>query len=403
MLDYNTNAGLGAFVALDDYMDTYLKDVKATIPESVIESTRVGGKLYAVPTYKESATQFGWIYRKDIADKYGIDMDKYKTLEDFEEVAKMLTEKIAAGEVSIQYPIDWDKSAGFQKYIYDANDMVRPLSGYEIGISYCEGDDPTKIIRAEDKSSKKDEGDAYRAMRKYYKNGWVKKDTATATDLVARFNSGKTFAYITELKPGKASELQMNCPYPIAQSGITEPKETLLPGVGSMMAISNTSKNPARCARFLNLLNTDPYLKNLVVHGIEGKHYEKVDDKTVRIFENTAYSNYASSWSIGNVFLDYITVDDAPDKLTALKEFNENAIKFDANYFSFDPTGLELAMAEVAKVYSKYGDIGAQGSVDVDYETVEAERNEELNKAGLQEIIDEMQKQYDEYLKNRSK
>ena len=28
----------------------------------------------ALPVYKEMASQYGWIYRKDIADKYGIDM-----------------------------------------------------------------------------------------------------------------------------------------------------------------------------------------------------------------------------------------------------------------------------------------------------------------------------------------
>ena len=33
-LDYMVNAGLGAFVALDDYLDTYLKDIAAELPES---------------------------------------------------------------------------------------------------------------------------------------------------------------------------------------------------------------------------------------------------------------------------------------------------------------------------------------------------------------------------------
>ena len=72
MLDYAVNAGLGAFVELDPYMDTYLKDVKEQVPASFIDSTRVGGKVYAVPTYKEGASQYGWIYRKDIAEKYNL-------------------------------------------------------------------------------------------------------------------------------------------------------------------------------------------------------------------------------------------------------------------------------------------------------------------------------------------
>ena len=119
MLDYKTNATLGAFVELDQYFDTYLKDIAEIMPAEFIDSAIVGDKRYALPTYKEGATQYGWIYRKDIADKYGIDMTKIKTLEDFEPIAEMLTAEIKAGKVDLQYPIDWDSSAGYQEYMYD--------------------------------------------------------------------------------------------------------------------------------------------------------------------------------------------------------------------------------------------------------------------------------------------
>lgn len=396
-LDYLANAALGAFVQLDDYMDTYLKDVKDTIPADYLDSARVDGKLYAIPAYKESAAQYGWIYRKDIADKYGIDMTKYKNLQDFLPVAEMLKAK----EPSIQYPIDWDASSSYQRYMYNYGDFVRPVQDYNIGISYAEGADDTKIVRNQDAKLEYSGEDVYKIMREYYTKGLVKKDVATATDLNARFNSGKTFCYVAELKPGKVTEMAKSCPYEIAQAGATPVIEKSLPGLGSMMAISSTSKNPERCARFLNLLNTDPYLKNLVVHGIEGKHYEKVDDKTIRIFDDTTYSMYGYTWAIGNVFLDYISTKDDPNKLEDLKKFNENAIKREANSFSFNPEGLELTMAEISKVNKKYGSIGADGSVEVDYKATLDSLNKELDSAGLQKLIDAMQEQYTEFLKNR--
>ncbi len=401
MLDYSVNAGLGAFVALDGYLDTYLKDVKEQIPQNFLDSTRVGGKMYAIPAYKEGASQYGWIYRKDIADKYGIDMTQYKTLEDFEPVAEMLTEKIKNQEIDIQYPIDWDRSAGFQEYMYNHGEFVRPIQQLDVGISYCEGDDPTKVIFVGDKKKTVTPEDIYNEMRKYYVNGWVKKDAATAADVIERFNSGKTFCYVEGLKPGKVDESFKNCPYPIAQAGASEIVETPLAGTGSMMAISSTSKNPGRCARFLNLLNTDPILKNLVVHGIEGKHYERVDETTVKVFADTNYSMYDSTWEIGNVFIDYITTADDPNKLTELKKFNEKAIKREANNFSFDPSGLEDVIAEVLKVNDKYGGIGAEGTVEIDYKALYEERTEALYDAGMKKLINEMQKQYDEYLEKR--
>ena len=402
MLDYSANAALGAFVALDEYYGSYLKDAAAVIPADFLDSAKVGEARYGLPVYKEGANQYGFIYRKDIAEKYNIDMSKVKTLEDFEPIAEMLSNEIKAGNVDIQYPIDWDTSAGFQEYMYDYGDFVQPVQNLPVGISYCEGDDPTKIISM----SKRNGGnipddDIYLEMRKYYKNGWVKKDTATAKDVIARLNSGKTFCYVEGLKPGKAVEMQANCPYPLAQSGASAIVANANPGLGSMQVISATSKNPGRCARFLNLLNTDPVLKNLVIHGIEGKHYTKVSDTVVDPVDNTKYTLYGSSWSIGNVFNDYILPEDDPNKLTDLKKFNEEAIKREASSFTFDPTGLEFEIAEIGKIGGKYGVIGAEGSVDLDYNAILEAREKEYEDAGLQKIIDAMQTQYDAYLASK--
>ena len=110
---------------------------------------------------------------------------------------------------------------------------------------------------------------------------------------------------------------------------------------------------------------------------------------------------YGYTWAIGNVFLDYISTKDDPNKLTDLKKFNDEAIKRDANSFSFNPEGLELTMAEISKVNKKYGAIGADGSVEVDYQAVLSELNKELESAGMQKLIDAMQEQYTEFLKNK--
>ena len=225
-LDYAVNASLGAFVQLDDYLDTYLKDIAKEIPENVIDSARIDGKLYALPTNKETATQYGWIYRKDIADKYGIDMSKYKTLDDFKPVAEMLKEK----EPSIQYPIDWDQTCDYTDMMYNDFSYVSFINSLGfVGVSYAEGQDPNKVVFAYDlsqDSSKK----AVEARRDYYKSGLVKKDVATATDLNARFNNGYTFAYYTPLKPGKAGELQSKVNYEIAQAETTPVYENRIPG-----------------------------------------------------------------------------------------------------------------------------------------------------------------------------
>ena len=93
--------------------------------------------------------------------------------------------------------------------------------------------------------------------------------------------------------------------------------------------------------------------------------------------------------------------EDDPNKLTDLKKFNEEAIKREASSFTFDPTGLEFEIAEIGKIGAKYGVIGAEGSVDLDYNGILEAREKEFEAAGLQKIIDAMQTQYDAYLASK--
>lgn len=396
-LDYLSNSVSGAFAPLTDYKDTYLKDIFDQLPQEMIDATTVNGEIYAVPTYKEIVTQQGWIYRKDIAEKYNIDMSKYKTLEDFKPVAEMLKKN----ETSIDYPIDWDKSCYSISDMYNDPQLVCPLENLRVlGIEGEEqGGDPTKIILDKDKKNNNGKR-VYEATRDYYKSGLVKGDVATASDLQARFNSGKTFAYFTGIKPGKAAELQPKCQYPIAQAEVSDVYMDSLPGLGSLQVISTKSKNPERTARFLNLLNTDPVVKNLVVYGIEGKHYTKVNDNTVELIANSGYSMAGNTWALGNVFIDYLKTTDDPEKLTKLKEFNEKGIVRDGTGFVFDSSTVSHLIPQITDAMKPYGNIGAYGSVDIDYDAEMDKYYAALEKTPIKQVQEEMQKQYDEFLKS---
>lgn len=397
-LDYLSNAVSGAFAPLTDYKDTYLKDVFELLPQEMVDASTVNGEIYAIPTYKEIVTQHGWIYRKDIAEKYNIDMTKYKTLEDFKPVAEMLKNN----EPSIDYPIDWDKSSYGISDMYNTPALVCPLENLRVlGIESTEqGGDPTKIILDRERKTNNSKRE-YEAVRDYYKSGLVKGDVATASDLQARFNSGKTFAYFTGLKPGKAEEMQPQCRYPIAQAEISDVYMDALPGLGSLQVISTTSKNPERTARFLNLLNTDPVVKNLVVYGIEGKHYKKTGENTVELMDNSGYNMAGNTWALGNVFIDYLKSTDDPEKLTKLKEFNEMGKVREGTGFVFDSSSVSHLIPQIIDAMKPYGNIGAYGSVDIDYDTEMEKYYSALEKTPIKQVQEEMQKQYNEFLKNK--
>ena len=46
---------------------------------------------------------------------------------------------------------------------------------------------------------------------------------------------------------------------------------------GAMTAINKNSAHPEKAMEFLNLVNTDEYLRNLLNYGIEGVHWTKAE------------------------------------------------------------------------------------------------------------------------------
>lgn len=383
--DYVGNARSGAFFDMTDYLDTYLKDAAEVIGKNNLKYSYVDGKLMALPVYKEMATQYGWVYRKDIAEKYGINMADYKSFEELEPVLK----KIKENEPDIKYPIDWQYGAGTPNMLLINEEGVFKNGEYGGKAVNIYGTDEFK--------------NACTVARDFVKKGYVRPDVLTATDQVARMKEGKTFVMLMPVKPGKAKEVFKNSKYNFDQAEVTTPMMDYLAGTGSMQAISSTSKNPARVMRFLNLLNTDPYVKNLVVHGIEGKHYTKVDEKTVQPIENTGYSLYANSWEIGNVFLDYLTKEDDPDKLEKLKAFNESAGDSPINSYlpdeETDPKKKQRKL-DIQNTKDSYEKQLVMGAVDV--EPTLTEFNEQLKKVGNDEAVKEFNEKYSEFLKKNN-
>lgn len=389
MLDYVGNSRAGAFFKLDDYLDTYLKGIADEYGRENLEYAKIDGGLYALPVYKEMVTQYGWIYRKDIADKYGIDMNKYKSFEELEPVLKMIKEN----EPDIKYPIDW------------ATDMT-PASkfGQENYIveSFLFRDGTKDAGKSVNPYSTEGYLKACQTARDFYNKGYVRPDVLTATDQLQRMKEGKTFVMMQPVKPGKAKELFKNTAYDFDQTEITEPTLDYLAGTGSMQAISASSKNPVRVMRFLNLLNTDRYLKNLVVHGIEGKHYERIDDKTVKAIPGSGYDLYSNSWAIGNVFLDDLLDTEDPNKLTDLKAYNDRAktSKLDNAILSFclkEDDERTRVRSEINGVIDKYTKQIVTGAVDP--EPVIKEMNEQFKKVGIDDYIKSIQDEFDEYYK----
>ncbi len=383
VLSYVNNTRAGAFFDMAPYIDEYMPKAKALFPENYFSTAYVDGMLGAIPVYKELAGQVGWYYRKDIAEKYNIDMTQYKTLEELEPVLEMLKEK----ETSIEYPMEWDTSAPPQ------NLMAYTMSGTDCVMYHDENEMPDGTYESFPDSEQFKNFCA--TTRRYYEKGLVKPGVLTDSDATARMKNGKAFVMVGSLKPGGVSEKFAGSAYSFDQAGVRTPK--MNSATTAMIGVSATSKNPYRVMRFLEILYTNPEISNLLIHGIEGKHYTKVSDNTIEKIPNSGYDLVTSQWMMGNTFLNYLTTTDDPQKNEKLLAFNEEAIFNPAVGFKVDNTPIELELVAVNGVKSQFRNQAVLGAVDPD--TVIPEYCARMKEAGIDKVVAEVQRQYDEYIK----
>lgn len=149
--------------------------------------------------------------------------------------------------------------------------------------------------------------------------------------------------------------------------------------------------------KFLNLLNTDEYLRTLAGFGIEGTHhYNMVDGKLELTGARNRYT--VPTFAQGNLFITPPLVEEPENKWEVFKEFNDNSKTSPALGFSFNTESVSTEVAAIANVMKEYEAIIVTGSVNAE-ETL-AEMNKKLKDVGLDKVQTEMQKQLDEWSKN---
>lgn len=368
--DYLTNARKGAFVALDELLDKYGKETKAAIDPNFWEGAKIDGKVYAIPANKELGVAPLWVFTKEYVDKYNIDISKIKTLEDLEPYLKVIKEK-EPGVTPFYIVKDYSAQLPFDK-------IVDPVA-----ISLKNND--LKVVNIFETEEMKQ---ALNTMHRFYKAGYINKDAATAKDdkavkrLVTK-GDGQPYADILWSK---------DLGYQVVSTPIVPPYITNGSTTGSMQAISVTSKHPEKSMQFLNLLNTDKYLRNLINYGIEGTHYQKVNDEQIKILPDQ--KNYQMPYfSLGNLFITYTLENEPKTKWEEFKKFNADSSKSPALGFKFDPTPVNTEVAGLRNVLDEFGASLYSGTVDPNEYLPKI--NAKLKSIGIDKVIAEMQKQID--------
>ena len=372
--DYLGNSRKGAFEPLDDYLNSSKgKALKEEIDDRFWEGAAVDGKIYAVPNQKELGVAPMWVFTQEYVDKYNIPYQDLHTLQDLEPWLKVIKEN--EPDVTPLYI-----TKGFSHTVF-FDQLVDPV-GVEVN---------DNSLTVKNMFETKEMKETLETLRKYYQAGYINIDAATAQE----DNAVKRFVTKADGQPYADQIWSKNLGYPLVSSPIVDTLITNGSTTGSMIGISSNSKNKEKAFEFLSLLNTDPYLRNLINYGIEGVHYEKVGDEHIKILNQEDKNYDVPFFSLGNLFITYKTEAEPESKWDEFKEFNDKSKVSPALGFKFNSSDVVTEIAAINNVLEEFKSTIYSGSVDVDEYL--GKLNSKLKEQGIDKVIAEMQKQIDEW------
>ncbi|GGE02514.1 ABC transporter substrate-binding protein [Paenibacillus nasutitermitis] len=384
--NYFQNVSREALLPLDELLDKYAPTLKETVPASVWDATRVKGKIYGAINWQIVAMPYGTGIEKKYAEKYNVNLDEIDKYEDFEPYLEAWNES---------YPPLVYRKDGADPFTSQPPYFRMDSIGEDSSVGWISLDDTSmKVFNQFESTEFKN---FVELMHKWYKAGYFPKDAALQTSAQANANMkagrGEFMGIGSPIKPGVEAESKAALNRDIVVKPLSEAIITTNRAIATMTGISATSDNPERAMMFLELINSNKGLYNLLSNGIEGKHYKIVSDNVIeKVVENNGY-NPGTDWMFGNQFNAYYTSKEMVGVWEQTIEMNKNAVTSPLLGFSFDPELVKTELAQSNAVFQQYKDALLSGTADP--EKTLPEFLDKLEKSGANKVIEEKQKQID--------
>lgn len=372
---YNIQVQQGAFADITDLVQKETPELYSFIPKLVWDGAKIKDKIYSVPTYKDSSLTQYWIFDDAYVQKYKLDVANIKTYADLD---KAMT-TIKKGEGKSVYPMYQIQNDGFSGMTNDYDDLT-------LGFKFLG-------VRTDDKNRKvvsvleqPDIMEKLNFVHKWYKEGIINPDAPTLKDspkskifFPAQGFPGAEIGWAADQGVKKYDTVQISTPL-YSNSTIQ----------GSLNAISANSTHKVEALKFLQLVNTDQKLRDMLAYGVEGTDFEYKSPKVVKRLTDT--------WGIGNyaigTFFDMATQEGSPaDQWDQVKKLNDKAVGSVCLGFTPDTSKITSEIANCQATWDKYRYELLNGASDP--QTTVPKLMADLKASGLDKIMAEMQSQID--------
>lgn len=377
----------GQLTGLNSLLDEYGEGIKNAVGQEYLDAASINGEVYGVTTCRDLGAQVAFLFRKDIVDELGIDLSTVKDYEDltpiFEQIHEAHPELYVTGGAAVQ-------PSFFIKQFKNVDFLADKLG---VLLDYKE---PTVSNFFESEEFK----NMVELTTEWNQAGYIYPDITTdsSNSVQMLLSNGLAASYMQSWKPGAIVENQNTVQnYELEAAVLEEPAAFTMSVQSWMWAIPSNTKYPEKAMEFMNLLYSDEEVVNLLSYGIEGKHYVMTEDGFATDGPETAGYADKAAWKAGNAYLAHVWEGDDADLYEQLQAFNESAEPSCALGFIMDNSKVSSEYTALQSVLSQYENLlewGFAGDVDA---TIQ-EFNDALYEAGLQNYMDEKQRQLDEFL-----
>ncbi|RIE00979.1 ABC transporter substrate-binding protein [Cohnella faecalis] len=369
---------------MDELLDKYGQDIKKKVDPRAWKAVTYNGKIMAIPAQTPYTQPIGFVFKKELVDKYQFDYKNVKTLKDLEP----FLEKLKKNEPDITPIMAFARGGMAGVALLDYGSIID-------GVVYDEKNGkPVLTLDVPDYV------DHLRTVNDFYRKGYIAKDAAVKTDFLAEAKSGK-YGVLKDsggyTEDGSKSTALFG--YPTVESLYGYPIISTDSMIQAATAISKTSKNPDRAMMLLNLIWQDKKLSNTLAYGLEGQNYtvksgQGTDNPTIE-----AKSGAEQTWAIwhnwlGPLWDQWDSNWNSTKALEAMKKNNDAAQTSALLGFSFNSEPVKAEVAQVSAVFAEIKPILLTGSMP-DFDKYIADAKQKLNNAGMDKIMIEVQKQID--------
>jgi len=392
---YADQALRGGFYPLSmEMLNTYAPELMAQMPDAAMRQARIGGNVYMVPNIQYEFGQVGLLVRGDLRRAHGI--PEITSLEIFKDYLRAIADE--PGIIPFDGGSDVDLWALPQLFMYTPNGWAYPDNAVPLYTFSIHDPNGTMFNMTETQEFR----DFLELMREFNQLGMWRMDALTnPNSMIDNFLAGRSGSAVNNLVTIASAWQEVMTHFPEWEPEIIDGTFGTATVVNSFISngfgIRAISQHPERALTWLNLIRTNQELYDLMMYGIEGRHWINEGPGAQSMGPDSMNFGGFSNWGFVTESMRRRSNDEYPGMQALDASRVARAIDSPAMYFQFDNTNVVNQVAAMQNLRLQHHYMLYFG-FDADWENTLAMLNEQYDTLGRQAILAEYRAQMAAFL-----